>query len=278
MPNSSAIFEVSSYPKATCVFSKQHHSTLHLHRHLEFACIYKGEVEFTIGGKKHILSDGDSAIIMPYAPHSYHPLTDDCERFVLVFEPEYIGSLGDILLNNHPVDPVIPGEVMKQEFTSPMETFQTIYGNVRRADTGSLAYVQAFSHLVFFLGKLLSITGLTENNSVKNKLYLKSIALCNTQYVDPSFDIDSAAEQLHVSTSRIQQLFSKQMNISFKKYITLLRVSRAKALLRESTMSISEIATASGFNSTRTFNRVFKAHKNISPIGYKKLVNKETSI
>ncbi len=215
---------------------------------------------------------------MPYSAHSYHPMSDDCERFVLVFEPEYIGSLGDILLNNRPVDSIIPGDRMREEFTSPIETFQTISANVHRADTGSLAYVQAFSHLVFFLGKLLTLTGLAKNDSVKNKLYLNTVALCNAQYVDPSFDIEYVAKQLHISTSRIQQLFNEHMSISFKKYVTLLRVSRAKALLRESTMSISEIATASGFNSTRTFNRIFKAHKNLSPIEYKKQTSKDTSI
>ena len=54
MTNSTAIFEVSSYPKATCLFSKQDESPLHLHRHLEFACILEGRVEFTINGEKYI--------------------------------------------------------------------------------------------------------------------------------------------------------------------------------------------------------------------------------
>lgn len=270
MSNSSAIFEATSYPKATCVFSKQHHSTLHLHRHLEFICLYKGEIEFTISGKKYILSNGDSAIIMPYTPHSYHPLTDDCERFVLVFEPEYIGSLGDILLENHPTNPIISAEVIKREFSPLIDTFLDIAHNIQNAENDNLAYVQAYSKIVSFIAKLLSITALSKNSVMKNKLYLQIISYCNTKFCDPEFDIHAVAQKYYICTSRIQQLFNENVNISFKKYITLLRISKAKSLLRETSMSIAEIAAASGFNSTRTFNRIFKQHKNLTPFEYRK--------
>lgn len=271
MTNSTAIFEVSSYPKATCLFSKQDESPLHLHRHLEFACILEGRVEFTINGEKYILTDGDSALIMPYVPHSYHPLDEECIRFVLVFEPEYIGSLGNILLENHPVDPIIRGSVMRKEFDPLIDTYKTILSNITKSDTNSLCYAQAFSHLVYFLGELLAITGLTHNSGIKSKLYLDCISLANEEFIDPSFDIDKLAERLHVSTSRIQQLFNKHLHISFKKYLTLLRISRAKSLLRETSMSMTEVATAAGFNSVRSFNRIFKLHKNLTPLAYKKL-------
>ena len=36
---------------------------------------------------------------------------------------------------------------------------------------------------------------------------------------------------------------------------------------------INEIAKTSGFNSIRTFNRIFKAHKGISPHEYRKCFN-----
>ena len=278
MANASAIFEISSYPKATCHFSKQLMSPLHLHRHLEFVCILEGRVKFTINGETRILSNGDSALITPYTTHSYHPIDDDCVRFILVFEPEYIGSLGNILLENHPVNPIISGDVMRAEFDPLLDTLKFIAENIRNSDTTSLCYAQAFSQLIYFLGKVLSITDLTHNSGIKSKIYLDSINIANDQYVDSSFDIESVAHILHVSASRIQQLFHKHMHISFKKYLTLLRISRAKLLLKETSMPMSEIALASGFNSVRSFNRLFKLHVNLTPLEYKKSSENEKFI
>ena len=273
MSDASALFESRSYPSATAVFSRQRYAALHLHRHLEFICILSGSVEVTVQGKKSVLSDGASALIAPYTPHSYVPLTEEPQRCVLVFEPECVGTLGEILLKNRPLEPIISGEKMRETFSPLNDTLRETMYSIVRGNVDVLSYVQSYSNLVYFLGKILSLTQLTPNDTAKNKLYLKSVAISNEQYTDPKFDIESVANQLHVSTSRIQQLFSEHMSISFKKYITLLRVNKAKELLRDSTVPIAVVAAASGFNSVRTFNRIFKAHRDISPLEYRKLPN-----
>jgi transcriptional regulator GlxA family with amidase domain len=48
-------------------------------------------------------------------------------------------------------------------------------------------------------------------------------------------------------------------------YIIALRLGHAARLLVDSTMSISEICYASGFNNISNFNRIFKKRKNCSP-------------
>lgn len=270
MPKSNAIFEVSSYPKATCDYSKDCNASLHLHRHIEFICIESGSVEFTINGEKHILSGGTSALIVPYTPHSYRMLTEECVRFVIVFEPEYIGSLGEILLKCHPTNPVIPGDSILREFSPLPKTLLSIAHHIKDAEQDNLAYALSFSEVVSFIGKVLTFTGLSENNSKRNRLYRDIIAYCGESFSDAAFDIQSVARHHHISTSRIQQLLNDNIGISFKKYITLLRINKAKSLLKESDMPMGEIAAASGFNSTRTFNRIFSMYNGISPLQYKK--------
>ena len=49
-----------------------------------------------------------------------------------------------------------------------------------------------------------------------------------------------------------------------------LRLERAHALLNETNMSITEIATATGFNSASHLSRQFKAKYNISPTSFRK--------
>ena len=45
---------------------------------------------------------------------------------------------------------------------------------------------------------------------------------------------------------------------------------KADIMLAEPELSITEIAMRSGFNSLSTFNRVFKAHHNCTPMEYRR--------
>lgn len=47
--------------------------------------------------------------------------------------------------------------------------------------------------------------------------------------------------------------------MGFQDYLTMLRINRAKELLRSTNLSISEVCYQVGYQDIRTFNRVFKA-------------------
>ena len=270
MQNAAATLESSYYPRATTSFEKQCSSPLHLHRHLEFICILTGAVEMELNGERHTLSNGSAAFVTPYTPHSYSMLTKECDRFVLVFEPEYVGSLGEILLTSRPDNAIIPAEVMHREFPMLAEKLTDISKSIHKGKEDNVAFSNAFAQIVDFINRIIRITKLSDINYDKNERYLRIISRCNNEFSDADFDIHTVAQSEFISASRVQQIFSENMSISFKKYLTLLRISKSKSLLREATESIAGVATASGFNSTRTFNRVFKQQTGVSPLTYRK--------
>ncbi len=57
--------------------------------------------------------------------------------------------------------------------------------------------------------------------------------------------------------------------IAHEHYITELKINRAKKLLRETHLSISEIAEKVGFSDTGYFNKLFKAKTGASPSKYR---------
>ena len=65
------------------------------------------------------------------------------------------------------------------------------------------------------------------------------------------------------------RLFKKSTGFTFSEYVRLIRVERAKALLRSSHSRITEIAHQTGFQSVSDFNRVFKTVTKMSPSAYK---------
>ena len=53
-------------------------------------------------------------------------------------------------------------------------------------------------------------------------------------------------------------------------YVSRMRLSKAKLLLRDSNKSIEEIATECGFSSANYFGLIFKKEVGLSPLNYKK--------
>ena len=59
--------------------------------------------------------------------------------------------------------------------------------------------------------------------------------------------------------------FNKEIGISLPEYLNTLRIRDAIMLLKEGTMSITDIAFAVGFNTLRSFNRRFLEHTGKTP-------------
>lgn len=73
------------------------------------------------------------------------------------------------------------------------------------------------------------------------------------------------AERLGITDRYLRQLFDKYMGMSPKQYAQYHQLMFAKQLLHNSSMTITDIAFASGFNSVRRFNDAFKTILRLSP-------------
>jgi two-component system response regulator YesN len=77
--------------------------------------------------------------------------------------------------------------------------------------------------------------------------------------------IADLAELLNVTPNYLSALFHKQTGETFTHYLTKTRLSHAKIMLLEETISIQEIAESVGYYSPRHFSKKFKAYYGIYP-------------
>ncbi|MBO9609986.1 MAG: response regulator [Paenibacillaceae bacterium] len=80
--------------------------------------------------------------------------------------------------------------------------------------------------------------------------------------------LQSAAEQLGVSSPYLGRLIQKELGISFNEYLNQHRIERAKELLIEGHQKIYEIAEQVGYASTEYFSRMFKKVVGVNPLDY----------
>lgn len=73
----------------------------------------------------------------------------------------------------------------------------------------------------------------------------------------------------HMSERSFFRIFQSAMGLSPMAYLLQLRINRAATLLRNSSLSITEIAFEVGFNDSNYFTRQFKKHCHLSPRQYR---------
>ena len=101
-------------------------------------------------------------------------------------------------------------------------------------------------------------------------LHLISAIQVMTETVEDPLPLVEMCKILEISRRQLERLFKRYTQQSPIKFYYSLRLERAHALLNETNMSITEIATATGFNSASHLSRQFKAKYNISPTSFRK--------
>jgi AraC-like DNA-binding protein len=77
------------------------------------------------------------------------------------------------------------------------------------------------------------------------------------------------AQRLHISRSYVQKLYKKIFNISYMNDLIHARIRKAQKLLLESNLTIGEIASGCGYQSTTHFVRQFKDKTGVTPSEYR---------
>jgi AraC-like DNA-binding protein len=92
-----------------------------------------------------------------------------------------------------------------------------------------------------------------------------AINIINDNINDPDLGMEKVAEALNISRNYLSKQFKKETGQSFPEYLNNQRLQKAKDLLKNTTLSISEIAFQCGYNSLEYFNRVFKDREKCTP-------------
>ncbi len=96
---------------------------------------------------------------------------------------------------------------------------------------------------------------------------VKAIAYIDSHFTD-QVQLPNAADAAQVSGAYLSRLFAEHLHTTFVDYVTELRIGRAEELIRESRMSIKEIAYAVGYQDPNYFTKIFKKATGLAPSLY----------
>lgn len=103
--------------------------------------------------------------------------------------------------------------------------------------------------------------------------YETSVEYINQHYNNSELSLDIIAKETGIPPRRITALINEKFECNFKTYLNRIRIHESKRLLKETDLSIGEIAYKVGFNTQSHFNRVFKSEEGINPSDFRSTEN-----
>ncbi len=111
----------------------------------------------------------------------------------------------------------------------------------------------------------------TNPDEPKNERVIYAITAYIQENMAQDISLSSLADQFHLSSQYISQLFKNEVGVNYLAYLTNIRIENARKLLLSTDDSIAEIAEKCGFNDYRVFTKVFKKNEKMTPSEYRKV-------
>jgi AraC family transcriptional regulator of adaptative response / methylphosphotriester-DNA alkyltransferase methyltransferase len=96
----------------------------------------------------------------------------------------------------------------------------------------------------------------------------RAIEYIDTHYSEP-LTLGVIADSLHINQYHLHRIFKRIVGVTPVEYLLQERISKAKRLLKESNLSVTEIAVAVGFVNAAHFSTVFRKQTGLSPSAYR---------
>jgi two-component system, response regulator YesN len=135
-----------------------------------------------------------------------------------------------------------------------------------------LSNVTTISQLREQTYKILSLV-MTFRDNLSIKQYTKIIReakeYIQQHYTHSELTLGDVACHVNMSASHFSGIFSQETHHTFKDYLTKVRITKAKELLRTTSLKSAEIAYKVGYNDPHYFSSVFKKNTGLSPIKFR---------
>jgi len=86
----------------------------------------------------------------------------------------------------------------------------------------------------------------------------------------PDISLNDVAEAVNLSASHLAHLLKERAGVSYKQYLTSLRIESAKRLLRSTNLTISAVGEAVGYQNATNFYRLFQRETGLTPAAYRR--------
>ncbi len=108
-----------------------------------------------------------------------------------------------------------------------------------------------------------------ERSESGSYLLRKICEYTDSQLFNPLLSMTMIADKMNISENYLSRIFKEQYGETLSNYIEKNRITAAQDLLKDTMMSISDIAVKAGYNSDHVFRRAFRRVTGLSPVEFR---------
>lgn len=243
------------------------------HNRLELFCPARGAGRFQMGERLIDFKAGDVLVVDNLKLHgAFEFSTSDSRAIVIYFKSELFYNLGSSVCDYAYLTPfyglaedVAP--ILRAEETSARDVHEALgkllrcYFNTpldQYARIGCKAYL---SELLYLLSRHFGVSEMAQAEYLRRREQAQRLGAL-LEYLNHHYGekitAPRAAQLAGMSQSHFTRFFKQATGMTFIDYLTHLRVSKARQLLRDHTLSIAEISNLVGFSDQSYFDKRFR--------------------
>ncbi|MBR4036579.1 MAG: AraC family transcriptional regulator [Oscillospiraceae bacterium] len=224
--------------------------------------VISGKGKYTCNGKSYSLKSGDMFLIKPSQVVNYIADENDPWEYYWV---GFNGTYAQKAIANLPFKDNSPVYSPK-DYDTCKEYLYQIYANSGNNMSNSTAML---GYLYLFLAKLIEESAMISpvQTITQSSYVIEAIKYIQFNY-SSDISVDDIANAVGISRSHLYRVFVSNLGQSPIDYLTEYRINEACELIKNTSLSISQIAVSVGFFDQFYFSRVFKKIKKIPPSKY----------
>ncbi len=229
----------------------------HFHSSWELVYVTSGELEAAADGRIFRLQAGDLLAVPGYAVHRYNS-SPETDTYVMVIPIDYIPMFQQKIEGRRcQVLHLTAG-------TSSAEIGRSLGILSQEGDEGKDSFLMR-GHCYVILGLLLEHIQMDSKDYNSDQNVTRDILdYLHGHYLQP-LSLQEIATSLGYSRSSISHTFNKNVGCSIPEYLGRLRSRAAATMLLEQNTAVTDVAISSGFESVRSFYRIFKQCFGVTP-------------
>ena len=237
----------------------------HLHKAFEFVFVLQGSMTAVIGAgteAEETVRLQEGLLIPPYRQHSYED-PQNCRSFVAVFSTGYVEDCARLFLEKDPDS---------HRLTPDAETCAYLVKNLMNgapdvpdaqfAVPKPPAFALKSCLYAIFASFLTSRVMISRR---KDASVTSDILRYLEEHFTEDLSLHTLSKALGYDYEYLSRVFNRTFGIHFRMLLNQYRCERAGNLIRSTDQPLATVAMNSGFQSIRTFNRVFREIMGVSP-------------
>lgn len=228
--------------------------------------VASGRGIFRVGDREFALGAGQGFLIVPDLLTYYEADRDDPWHYYWI---GFRGRQAEVLLRHVGLDGENPVFTC-QEHGKMLACFQGI-AQLKVRNRGLDLYLLGYLYRFFAIlaeqqAQALRYASLEDRVA----LYIQRTAEFVKNNYSQKITIDAIAAHIGLNRSYLSALFKREVGQSLQQYLIDFRLKRACTLLKETELSVGDIARSVGYEDPLLFSKIFKKYRRVSPRAFRR--------